>query len=287
MEAESVTSDDSPPFAASVTTLKSSYTGADIYLVGTAHVSNASAQEVIETIQKVQPDAVLIELCPSRVSLLLAEAGQQKREVSLSDITQTLKSGQSSRVFHMLLAWALQSATRDINVEMGNEMRVAYQEAMKLGIPTVLIDRPVEITLKRAWDTLSKWEKIKLVFSIFATLILGLKITEEEVESMKNGDILSELLSEMAAYYPNASRVLVTERDQYLALRLRSFSVPKIVGVVGMGHVSGITKYWNDDSINIKELLTIQPKEPRKSWKKWIAATAVVATSYLVYLYLL
>ena len=164
----------------------------------------------------------------------------------------------------------------------GAEQQAAAHAAIKRGCLMVLGDRPIDITLKRAWAALSLWEKLKLIGLVTYALTTGQRVSAEEIEQIKNSDMMSEMMAEMARSFPAALETIVHERDRYLAAwyvpasrsRLQSRSLADdddnacsllwcpgdvVVGVVGLGHVKGIKEHWNDDKIDLKALEEVPP----------------------------
>ena len=151
--------------------------------------------------------------------------------------------------------------TKQLGMAPGGEFRTAFREAQKVpGCNVVLGDRPVGITLKRAINSLSTWKKIRLAWSLLTSKD---KITNEDVEKCMEQDMLEKLLLEMSDEYPELSRVFVSERDQFLSYSLRKcalqipietnqtgFVPATVVGVVGIGHVQGIVKQWNQPPLD-------------------------------------
>lgn len=124
----------------------------------------------------------------------------------------------------------------------------------------MLGDRPIGITLRRAINSLSTWQKIHLAWSLITS---NEKLTNEDIEKFMEKDLLEKLLLEISDQYPQLSRVLIDERDQFLAYSLKKcsqlipietnetgFISPTVVGVVGIGHVQGIIKQWNQPTID-------------------------------------
>ena len=122
----------------------------------------------------------------------------------------------------------------------------------------MLGDRPVDITLRRAISTLSTWQKIKMTYNC---LFANEKLDEEELEKYKQKDVLEQLISELTEEFPGLSKVMVEERDQYLAQSIWGVcqSVDpgaSVVAVVGIGHSAGIKAHWdNAENIDISKLI--------------------------------
>ncbi|CAF0727149.1 unnamed protein product [Adineta steineri] len=266
-----------------ITILKDNITNGTVYLVGTAHFSEKSQREVAEIIQMTQPDIVMVELCQSRVNILSLDEQtlmKEASEMNMQKMRTIIKAnGVIHGIIHVLLLSMTAHLTKQLGMAPGGEFRTAFREAQKVvGCNVVLGDRPVGITLKRAINSLSTWKKIRLAWSLLTSKD---KITNEDVEKCMEHDMLEKLLLEMSDEYPELSRVFVSERDQYLSYSLRKcaqqipietnqtgFVPATVVGVVGIGHVQGIIKQWNQPPINdVQHLmkLTINDEPIRRS----------------------
>lgn len=247
-----------PELPETVTTLKTDE-GSVVYLVGTAHFSLESQEDVAKTIQETQPDVVLIELCKSRVNILsfdeeliLKESQSMNMEKMMSTIKQ---NGLVQGIMYILLLSMSAHLTRQLGMAPGGEFRRAVTEAGKVkGCLIHLGDRPLQITLQRALAALSVWQKLRLAWHMITSKE---PISKEEVERCKKQDLLEEMLAEMTGEFPALSKVFVQERDVYLAYSLRLAASPMpcmanpsgeqptvVVGVVGIGHVPGIIENW-------------------------------------------
>ncbi|XP_064473461.1 traB domain-containing protein-like isoform X2 [Ornithodoros turicata] len=248
-----------PQLPSTVTVLKTNE-GSVVYLVGTAHFSLESQEDVAKTIQETQPDVLLIELCKSRVNILsfdeeviLKESQNMNFEKMMSTIKQ---NGVVQGIMYLLLLSMSAHLTRQLGMAPGGEFRRAVQEAEKVkGCLIHLGDRPLHITLQRALAALSVWQKLRLAWHMITAKE---PISKEEVERCKKQDLLEEMLAEMTGEFPALSEVFVKERDIYLAYSLRLAARPMpclsavkgeepavVVGVVGIGHVAGIVENWD------------------------------------------
>ena len=75
----------------------------------------------------------------------------------------------------------------------GSEFRAAFRAARQIGAVVYLGDRSISVTLSRTWTALSLMEKLKLGFYLLRTPIL----TKEDVEKLKNADLITELMEEV------------------------------------------------------------------------------------------
>ncbi|XP_057306545.1 traB domain-containing protein-like [Hydractinia symbiolongicarpus] len=198
-------------------------TGSSIYVVGTAHFSEASQDDVKRVIQYLSPDVVMVELCPSRVGVLKyneEELLKAAQDVSLAKLKMAIKDSGSviSGVMQLLLLSMSAHITKQLGMAPGGEFRVAAKQAKEIpGCRLVLGDRPIQATLGRAMASLSVFQKIKLGWHL---LFSKDNITKEDVEKYKQKDMIAEMLAEMTGDFPELSRVFVEERDQYMAQML-------------------------------------------------------------------
>lgn len=183
----------------------------------------------------------------------------EKQEGKLQQLKGALSK--NGGILAVAISYMYESISSQVKLHVGDDMRTAAEEAAKVGARIVLGDRAIGITLSRAWGGLSTWQKVKLGVELLKVSFSSIKA--EDLEMLKNKDILTDLIKELSAHYPSLCTHLLTERDLYLAHQLRSLSAPLSVGVVGLGHVEGIKKHWNDD-IDIPSIMT-QP--PSSSWK--------------------
>ena len=244
----------------------------EFILVGTAHVSKESARLVKSVIEEEKPDTVCVELCQSRF-----QAIQQKDRWQDTDIIKVIKEKKSFLLLsNLLLASFQKRIAKQFDVKPGEEMITAINTAESIGAQIHLADRDIRTTLSRTWRVMGFWSKIKLVFQL--TLSLGQldEIKEEDIEKMKQQDVLETLLAEVGKSLPALKSILIDERDQYLAEKIRTAPGNKIVAVVGAGHISGIQKYW-DSAIDTRALEQLPPKGKAIGILKWLIPVAIVA----------
>jgi pheromone shutdown-related protein TraB len=243
----------------------------EIILVGTAHVSKESARLVQSVIEEEKPDTVCVELCQPRF-----QAIQQKDRWQDTDIVKVIKEKKSFLLLsNLLLASFQKRIAKQFDVQPGEEMITAINTAESTGAQIHLADREIRTTLSRTWRVMGFWSKIKLVFQL--TLSLGQldEIKEEDIEKMKQQDVLETLLAEVGKSLPALKSILIDERDQYLAEKIRTAPGNKIVAVVGAGHVPGIQKYWDSD-IDTRALEQLPPKGKSIGILKWLIPVAIV-----------
>ena len=145
-----------------------------------------------------------------------------------------------------------------------------------MGAGIILADREIRITLARTWRLMGLWTKVKL-FAEFLSSVGNLEeIKEEDIEKLKEQDVLEALLAEIGESLPELRRILIDERDRYLAYKIRTAPGKKIVAVVGAGHVPGIQRYW-EKPVDIESLEQMPPKGRLLSVLKWVVPALICA----------
>ena len=239
--------------------------GRQITLLGTAHVSHESTRLVAEVIDREKPDTVCVELCESRYQSIRHKDSWQNM-----DIVKVIKEKKAFLLLsNLLLASFQKRIASKLDIRPGQEMIQAIESAEAVGAQLQLADRDVRTTLARAWRLMKLWDKIKLVVQLVFSLGNVDEISAEDVERMKQEDVLESLLAEVGRALPVVRHVLIDERDQYLAHKIRTAPGERIVAVVGAGHVPGIKKYWTSET-DITALEQLPPPGRAIKWIKWI-----------------
>ena len=231
-------------------------------IIGTAHVSAESVEEVKDAIYEQQPDVVAIELDRGRYTRLKKEMMGIEEDDSIS-VTQIIKENKVGLFLTTTLLGYFQSKIgADLDVKPGSEMVGAIEAAEDLGIPIALIDRDINTTLQRALNKMGTWEKIKFLFELLTSIFVGDDEEEIDVEDLKNPENLDELMEMFKDEAPSVYEVLVKERDEYLAGRILQIPQDRVIAVVGAGHQPGINRYLdNPETITpLRELSTIDNK---------------------------
>ncbi len=248
------------------------------YLVGTAHISSESVDEVRRVIEEIQPDVVAIELCDTRYAALIDEKRWEKL-----DIFKVIREGKSLMLLANLAIGAYQRRLgQKLGVKPGAEMLEASKAANDVGARIALVDREIQITLKRTWANIGFWKKITLAGGLFESMFAGNgdEVDHDTIEQLKEQAQLSEMLEEFARVLPEVKEPLIDERDLFMVSKLRETTGDKVVVVVGAGHVPGMTRHFDDDID--RDALNATP-EP-KTWTrvvKWAIPMAVIAAFYI------
>lgn len=213
--------------------------GKEIILVGTAHISKKSIQDVEDTIRTEKPDKVCIEIDKTRYKTIVKKNAWQSLNIS-----KVLKEKKGFLLLANIVLSSFQKRLGlDVGVRPGEEMIKAIKVAEELGIDCVFCDREVQITLKRAWSHSSFWGKNKMLAALLSAVFSKEKISEKEMEKLKEKSLMHNMLEELSSFLPAAKEVLIDERDRYLATKIFNTKAKKLVAVVGAGHIDGIIKY--------------------------------------------
>ena len=210
--------------------------GREFILIGTAHISQESTDLVRAVIEQEHPDVVCVELDEQRYKTL-----SEKTKWENLDLKQIIRQKQlPTLLVNLLLASYQKRLGKQLGVTPGTELLEATLVAQELEIPLALVDRDVRITLRRAWNSMSFWEKMKLLGAGFVGVAEGEEISEEMLSEIRQSDMLTELMNELGEFMPVLKGVLIDERDTYIAQKTRDAEGQKVVAVVGAGHLSGI-----------------------------------------------
>ena len=235
-----------------------------ILLIGTAHISQSSVDEVNNVIEQEKPDTVCIELCASR-----HQAMMDKDQWKNMDIFKVVREGKSFLLFANLIMTAFQKRLgSQLGVKPGAEMLAAAQASERVNAELLLADRDVKITLQRTWRGMPFWGRMKVLSQLLASLFIREEISKEEIEKLKESDALSEAMEMLADQSPEMKRILIDERDQFMAEKIRQAPGKRIVAVVGAGHVKGLTLELEREH-NLAELETVPPPGKLGIWLKW------------------
>ncbi len=252
--------------------------GREIFLVGTAHISQKSVEEVERVIRAERPDTVCVELDQTRYESLLDDSQWQKL-----DLFQVMRQ---KKVLFLVTSLALTAYQRKmgekLGVRPGAELLAAVRTAEEVGAELVLADRDIQATLKRTWHNVSFWNRMKLLGSLLAAPFAAEEITEEQIEELKDRDTISEMLDELAEAMPQVKEPLIDERDRFLMSRIQEAPGKRIVGVVGAGHVKGMLSHLGEQ-VDREQLSELPPRAPYAGLWKWIIPAIVLFAFYWGY----
>jgi len=228
--------------------------GREFIIVGTAHISRQSADLVREVIENEKPDVVCVELDEKRMIAL-----SEKNRWENLDLKNIIRQKQlSTLIVNLVLSSYQKKLGEKLGVTPGTELLEAVNTSKEKNIPIELCDREVRITLRRAWNSMSFWQKLKFLFGGLAGIFEKQELTEEKLAELRSKDVLSEMMDELGKAMPVLKKVIIDERDQYIAQKMKESKGEKIVSVVGAGHVKGIIKTLESNvSIDLKKIEVI------------------------------
>jgi pheromone shutdown-related protein TraB len=244
----------------------------DVYLVGTAHISQESVEDVRATIAQVRPESVCIELCKARHQAM-TRADHWRR----MDIHQIIRGKKATFLLAQLIMSSFYRRLGErLGVQPGAEMLEAISATEQAGAQLVLADRDIEITLKRVWGYLGFWSKLKLATQVVTGLFLPEPIDAEMIEQLKKQDQLESIMAEFAQRFPEIKRRLIDERDTFLAQKIRTAPGKTVVAVVGAGHVEGIQSQIQQEH-SLDDLMALPPKSIWPAVFKWGVPLLILA----------
>lgn len=256
-----------------------------VLLVGTAHISPESIEEVEGLIRSELPARVCVEIDSGRLASMKENQGWANL-----DIGKVLKDGKGFLLMaNLALSGFQRRMGQGVGVKPGDEMLAAVRVAEELGLPCDLCDREVQLTFKRAWGRSSLWNKAKLVASLGESAFSNEKLTEEEIEKLKDRGELEEMMGELADFLPSVKEVLIDERDRYLAAKIHDAAAsaspvegrPAAVAVVGAGHLGGIETWLGkfqegSASTDVRSLEELPKPSPWGKVLGWAIPLAIV-----------
>jgi len=236
----------------------------DVYLVGTAHLSKDSVDDVRATVEAVRPDSVCVELCESRYKAIVQRDAWKKM-----NIFKVIREKKALFLLTQLILSSFYKRLGDqLGVQPGAEMIEGIRQAEARDAELVLADRDIQVTLKRVWGYLGLWNKLKMMVHLVGSLFVTEKVDAEMIEEMKKGDQLENVLKEFAESFPEVKKRLLDERDVYLAQKIRKAPGEKIVAVVGAAHVPGIEEHIHQEE-PLEPLMETPPKSVIPTILKW------------------
>ncbi len=253
--------------------------GVEYVLLGTAHVSRASVEAVRAMLAAEEVDAVAVELCESR-----AQGMRDPEALKRMDLFQVIRQGKTGMVAASLALASFQKRLAEqYGIEPGAEMKAAMQGADTRGLPLWLVDREVGTTLKRAWRNLGWRERMGVLGGLVGSVFEREDIAEEDIEKLKQGDMLEGAFNEFAHDSATLYQSLITERDRFMAARLRECAarqpeVRRVLVVIGAGHLRGVADELRTQDMPPADLRAgLDTVPPPSRWPKWLALGLVLA----------
>jgi pheromone shutdown-related protein TraB len=252
-----------------ITRLK--YEDKEIILIATAHVSKESAELVKRVILEERPDSVCIELDKDRYQSMENPEAWEK-----TDLVKVIKEKKVGYLIANLILGSYQKKiAKKLNVTVGGEMKQGIESAREVGAALVLADRSIQTTFLRIWRKLSFWEKMKLFVSLLFSMDDDTDITEEDLQNLLQQDMLEAVAAEVRSEFPQIGEILIGERDQFLAAKIRNAPGKKVVAVLGGAHVPGVKEeiYKTRD---IESISTVPPAGKFSKLAGWIIPAAIL-----------
>lgn len=250
----------------------------EFILVGTAHVSRESVEEVGRVIREEKPDRVCVEIDEGRFRSMRDNAAWERL-----DVAKVIKEGKGFLLIANLVLSSFQRRLGEgLGVKPGDEMKRAVEIAEEDGIPYSFCDREVATTLKRAWTRCGFWSKSKLMATLLSSALSTEKLEEAQIESLKNKNELEGMMNELADYLPKVKETLIDERDRYLATRIFQSEGRKAVAVIGAGHLGGVKRRLEELaagslSADLSELDSVPPPSIFAKAAGWLIPALIVA----------
>ena len=261
-------------------TLQTRYRDTEIVLLGTAHVSRASADAVRAILEAEDFDAVAVELCPSRQQALF-----DPDHLARMDLFRVMREGRVPMVMASLALGAYQQRLAEqFGIEPGAEMKAAIETARTHHRDVWLVDREIGVTLRRVYRNVPLWRRLGLIAGLVASVVSREKVDESEIDRLKEGDILETTFSPFAEQAEDLYLPLIDERDRYMAARLReeidANAPARVLAVVGAGHLKGIARFLADEDDPAHTRRDLEQTPPPSRWPRlipWFIALLVVA----------
>lgn len=251
----------------------------EFIIVGTAHISRHSADLVREVIEKEKPDVVCVELDEKRLKAL-----SEKNRWENLDLRQIIKNKQlSTLMVNLVLSSYQKKLGEKLGVTPGTELLEAVKTANENNIPVELCDREVRVTLRRAWHSMNLWQKSKFLSGGLAGIFEKQELTEEKLAELRSKDVLSEMMDEIGKAMPVLKKVIIDERDQYIAQKMKYSKGKKVVSVVGAGHVKGIINLLeSNDEVDLKSIEIIPEPSLLSKLLGWGIPFIIVASIFYI-----
>lgn len=247
------------------------YKDKKIILIATAHVSKQSVELVKKVINEEQPDSICIELDEQRYQNI-----QNPKAWENTDIIKVIKSKKTGFLLANLVLSSYQKRiAKKLSTNVGQEMIQGIECAKQTGAQLVLADRNIQVTFLRIWRKLNFWEKSKLILSLIFSFGDDEEISDEDLNELLQKDMLESALTEMRKQFPKIGDILINERDQHLASKIKEAPGEKVVAILGGAHVPGV-KEQIFNTQNIDEITEVPPKGPASKIVGWVIPVIIL-----------
>lgn len=257
------------------------YEGKELILIATAHVSKASAELVKEVIDREKPDSICVELDEDRYNNM-----KNPKAWSDTDLVQVIKDGKVGFMLaNLVLSSYQKKLAKQLDTNVGQEMIQGIHSAEETGATLVLADRNIQTTFMRIWRKMRWKEKFDLLLNLFFALDDDEQgeITDEDISKMLEKDMLEAAMENMQEEFPKVGDILLHERDQYLANKIKTAPGDKVVAVLGGAHVSGVAEEIFKEQ-DMEEISTVPPTGKFGKMIGWCIPIAIVLLIVLGFL---
>ncbi|OIJ12513.1 conjugal transfer protein TraB [Anaerobacillus alkalilacustris] len=245
--------------------------GKEFILIGTAHVSKQSAQQVKQVIETEKPDVVCVELDEQRYQSITE--GSKWKDM---DIFRVIKEKKATLLLMNLVISSFQKrVAKQFGIKPGQEMIQGIESAKEVGAKLVLADRNIQITFSRIWHQIGLWGKAKLLMQLISSIFSNESISEEELEKLKSEDMLNSMLDDFTKTFPKLKVPLIDERDQFLAKKIKDAPGNKVVAVLGAAHVPGIKNEMNKNQ-DLEAISKLPPKSKAPKFIAWAIPLLII-----------
>ncbi|MDR1136458.1 MAG: TraB/GumN family protein [Clostridiales Family XIII bacterium] len=248
------------------------YKGKELILIPTAHVSKQSAELVKKIIAEENPDSVCIELDDDRYQEM-----QNPQKWKNTDIAQVIKSKKVGFMFASLILSSYQKKLAEkLDTNVGQEMLQGMASAKEVGAELVLADRKIQVTFMRIWRSLGFIEKMRMAFNLIFSFDEDDELTDDDIQKMLKEDMLEAAIGDIREKFPKVGKVLIDERDQYLANKIKNAPGNKVVAILGGAHLAGVKEEIYKEQ-NLDEISVVPPSSPFSKIAGWLIPVAIVA----------
>jgi len=252
--------------------------GREFILIGTAHISAESIEEVATCIAEQNPDCVAVELDEKRY-----ESMTNPSAWSDLDIVQVFKNNEGFLLLAKLVLASFQRRMgRKVGVQPGDEMKAAVNRAKIMNIPVVMVDRPLQVTLQRAWQKNTFFGRCKLFSTMLVNSFSTEDISSEQIETLKKTSEMDLMMNEFSEFMPVIKEVLIDERDRFIASKILKTEGQKVLAVLGVGHLPGVQKHMEliasgQESGEVEDILNVDNSSSKKKFLSFIIPAIIIA----------
>jgi len=207
-----------------------------IVFVSVIHTDLDSVEKARRVVQEVQPSVVAVELDHERYEYL--QDPEEQNELTTMPLT-----GDTAQDLMQQLASMEQALGGITGSNVGDEMMAAIEEGRAIGAKIALVDRPMKVTIEAMMRV-----PLNELYGLIEMLPGTTKDIQEGgaldfLEMLKQEGAVEDIIEQFRTEFPGLTRVLIEERDLYVAKALHFILNDvdgKIVAVLGAGHIPGV-----------------------------------------------